>query len=357
MSKPSLLFLLLCLSSFSPLVAQLETIVTGLDVPNDVSVYNDALYITQLFGDELSRFDPDDPAATLETVLDIDGAFATHVLGNDIYLGTGVGLDAGIYRLSLLDANPTPILLADISSASGLVIKDSILYVTSDVELSVSSLDLRVEGAALETVASNLGGPSGIVAIGTDLYVTEFSLGQVAKIDLTDNSVTDYLTGLDRPNGITAKDGLLYIAENNRVFSVDPSEPEPSQTLVVDGLDQSRGIAFRGAELYIVQAIGVIGTGRVSRFILPIDLPGDSCQIAVGVDSLLGGAIGDAQLSRVFNNEEYSPNGEQVGTDCFSDNGSLEHTLWFRFTGDGGIYEVRTTTEGTSVPLDDTQIA
>ncbi|PHI19254.1 hypothetical protein CEQ90_13660 [Lewinellaceae bacterium SD302] len=352
------LLLFLCLSSLFTLNAQPDTVVTGLDAPSGISIYNDQLYITQSFTDEVSRFSLDLTYATVEAVASLDTPTGTFVLGNDLYVGNGVGVNAGIYRLNLLEANPDPIPVLEDIAVSGVYIRDSILYFSSQNEQSVYTFDLTDETAMPQLIASGLAQPSGLAISDNELFIAEFGNGQVSKLDLTDNSVSVFLTDFDRPYGLNIYGGLLYVSDNASINHVDPNATDPLKTLVVDGLEAARQMAFRGSELYVAQAIGFFGTGIVTRFLLPLELPGDSCQIALGIDSLLGGEIGVARDSRIFNNETYNAIGADQGTECFAGDGP-ERTIWYRFTGDGNTYEIRTNTTGADDPvgMGDTRIA
>ena len=97
----------------------------------------------------------------------------------------------------------------------------------------------------------------------------------------------------------------------------------------------------------------------------------DNCDAAVNIDDLLGGPIGEAQVSSEFSNDGATVEAEGVevttGFDCFGEpdgsgtDPSLENNIWFEFTGDGNTYFLETNdcngTAGEYIPDGDTQIA
>ncbi|WP_170067778.1 T9SS type A sorting domain-containing protein [Neolewinella xylanilytica] len=72
-------------------------------------------------------------------------------------------------------------------------------------------------------------------------------------------------------------------------------------------------------------------------------LAGDTCTTAMSIDSLFGGELDVMEYSRSYTNGAY-------GMDSLSDEDliayfgtdTLYHPVWFRFTGDGNIYHIRT---------------
>ena len=113
---------------------------------------------------------------------------------------------------------------------------------------------------------------------------------------------------------------------------------------------------------------------RYAADIVPADcgfeLPpvNDDCSASMDVNSLLGGAIGEAQVSTILTNENASSaNDPSNGFACFGEPDgsgsapSLENTVWFSFTGDGAAYTIETNNcNGTAtnyIPDGDTQMA
>ncbi len=95
----------------------------------------------------------------------------------------------------------------------------------------------------------------------------------------------------------------------------------------------------------------------------------DECLAAIALNDLLGGDIGEAMNSSQFSNDgaTVSSNDPTNGWECFGEPDgsgsapSLEHNVWFSFTGDGHTYLIETNNcNGTAedyIPSGDTQMA
>ncbi len=89
----------------------------------------------------------------------------------------------------------------------------------------------------------------------------------------------------------------------------------------------------------------------------------DDCGASLEVDALLGGPVGEPQVSTIFTNVDAGTSGDPAnGYACFGESeASLESTVWFTFTGDGAAYTIETNDcNGTAtnyIPEGDTQMA
>ncbi len=102
-------------------------------------------------------------------------------------------------------------------------------------------------------------------------------------------------------------------------------------------------------------------SGSVTIIVTVTPGANDACGGATSIDNLLGGSLNVPQVSTEFNNTGYTTAGDpSTGYDCFVDQGgpSLEHTLWYTFTGDGSKYRIRSVNCNNATPYnDDTQVA
>ena len=94
----------------------------------------------------------------------------------------------------------------------------------------------------------------------------------------------------------------------------------------------------------------------------------DECTASILVSSLMGGPIGEPQVSTIYTNVDAGTTGDPAnGYACFGepDGGgatpSIESTVWFKFIGDGAAYTIETNNcNGTAtnyIPEGDTQMA
>lgn len=73
-----------------------------------------------------------------------------------------------------------------------------------------------------------------------------------------------------------------------------------------------------------------------------VALPGDACADANDISSLFGQAFDEPQTSGIFDNTGYTAVDDPAdGYECFDD-GTLERTTWYSFTGDGNNYRIKT---------------
>ncbi|MCB0555541.1 MAG: T9SS type A sorting domain-containing protein, partial [Phaeodactylibacter sp.] len=72
-------------------------------------------------------------------------------------------------------------------------------------------------------------------------------------------------------------------------------------------------------------------------------LPADNaCGGANDISALFGQAPNELQTSGLYNNTGYtSADDPEAGYECFLDN-ALQKTVWFSFTGDGNMYQIKT---------------
>jgi len=91
-------------------------------------------------------------------------------------------------------------------------------------------------------------------------------------------------------------------------------------------------------------------------------LPEDNvCEGANDINSLFGGAVNTPMVSDLFDNTGHTSVGDPTaGFECLEENpGTLESTIWFSFTGDGGSYQIRSVNCTATNPIlgGDTQAA
>ena len=79
------------------------------------------------------------------------------------------------------------------------------------------------------------------------------------------------------------------------------------------------------------------------------DLDGEYCSNAIDIQTLFGHLLNEPQNSSTYNSEGYNGlNDPAFGQECLSDN----NTIWFKFTGDGFRYSVRSNDCSTKIFTD-----
>ncbi|MCB0635844.1 MAG: T9SS type A sorting domain-containing protein [Lewinella sp.] len=99
------------------------------------------------------------------------------------------------------------------------------------------------------------------------------------------------------------------------------------------------------------------GCGGMQSAIITVTnapLPNDVCTDALDINTLFGGAYNEPQTSGTQDNTGYNTEGDPAsGYECFYEP-SIEHTIWYSFTGDGNTYSIRSVACGAENPIPDT---
>lgn len=94
---------------------------------------------------------------------------------------------------------------------------------------------------------------------------------------------------------------------------------------------------------------GCIASATESITVNPVVPADNDCAGANDLTSLLGGTVNVAQTSSLYDNRAYNSTGDPAtGWDCFGEpdgtgtGPTLDKTMWFKFTGDGNVYRIKT---------------
>ncbi|MGJ8593808.1 MAG: T9SS type A sorting domain-containing protein [Aquaticitalea sp.] len=171
----------------SPVV---EVLFSGLDNVADVKVYNGFLYCSMVNPGKIAKFDL---SASSPTLIDVvpnpgSGVFGMEVYDDNLYFIRIEGASSVIYKLDLTDANADPIRFIDY---------------TTDFD---RPLNLRM--------------------IGSELYLPDFTLSKIFKIDLDQtNLVIEEVvsSGIVNPRDMVSWNQTIFISEsgNNRISTIN----------------------------------------------------------------------------------------------------------------------------------------
>lgn len=244
----------------------------------------------------------------------------------------------------------------------------TLLYVTNNRSGYISVIDVLSK-----RVIDSIEVPMDPVEIyehpaGGDIYVTCAESNVIIKIDQSTLKITDTLYTSGSPVSMAfSKDGsVMYVSNRfgNTVSEIDLEEFEIVGTISVGLFPNGIEVHPNGKLLYVFNMIGnsmnIIDLSTkeivdnvtlnyspysIGRFIslYPYIEKGDQCTDAFDVNNLLGQSVNVPQVSDTFNNTITSHfSGFSKGTNCFIDGDSINHTLWYNFTGDGNTYSIRT---------------
>lgn len=169
------------------------------------------------------------------------------------------------------------------------------------------------------------------------------------------SGVTDYIP--DGDTQIAIYSGICAIAT---VQACNEDGPDATVGNYEAGLEFTTEMG----QSYLMMVDGFAGAqGEFCLAFTRQALPNDNCAGAVNLNSLTGGAVNTPVTSGIFSNvgatstNDPNPNDEVAG--CWAGTPTTQQTVWFTFTGDGGMYFIETLDCGVSDYIDDgdTQMA
>ena len=240
------------------LKAQVTDVVTGLNFPQGMAIYNNEMYIAEFGGNQISKFNLSDPNPTVEVVVTgLNGPDALVVSGNYLFIAEYYG--DKISKIDLTDTNPSPITVVDIVAPQALAVKDGNLYISN---FSLYKIDINAANPVLTDVVPYINDPAMGLVIKDDLLYVSGYYGKVNKIDLSVSNPTavevvsglsGYLTGLE------ILGNNLFVAELNtsKISKIDISEVNPSP---IDFLTINSPHELRQFDNYLYISLPNVGT-------------------------------------------------------------------------------------------------
>ncbi len=111
-------------------------------------------------------------------------------------------------------------------------------------------------------LASGLGIPTGIAAVGSQLFVTSLS-GTVSEYTTAGTSEGVVVHGLNEPEGITASGSFLFVSNfGNGTIGEYSISGNPVSTALISGLDEPYGLTVSGNDLFVAN----LGNGTVGEY-------------------------------------------------------------------------------------------
>lgn len=160
-------------------------------------------------------------------------------------------LEKKVYRIDYTLTNPTIELVYQFTENPNFVyIKNDILFVGVENPYKTYKIDLNVDNFNTEFVA-NVAGP--MVQMDDDLYIGQYSVAKIVKINLTTSLKTDLLVGY-KPNFFAVCDDKLFFTSNytNALYKYDPS-CDILET-VLNNLNYASGIVMNEELLFICES-------------------------------------------------------------------------------------------------------
>lgn len=236
---------------------------TELSVPSDIAVYNETIYVADLFA--LRSIDGESGEVTTMAV-----NYAEHI---DLPINISVNEEhiltcswfAGSVQLLDRETGDNVVLAHGFSSPV-----DAIEEANGDwlvLEAGSGNL-LRATGpekAQRRTIAEGLRGAAAMAkGPGDSVYATIATDGKVVRIDTTTGEKTDIATDLELPEGIdVARDGRIFVAEvgKRRLLAIDPDSGK--STVIAKDLPVGLSGVFGMPRSYVPTGVAASQAGNI----------------------------------------------------------------------------------------------
>ncbi len=328
------------------------------------------------------KLDLSQPTPTPELLVNVPGAFGLTINGGFLYVSRA----GGVSRVDLSQPNPTPESIVTGLGNTRLCAFDGLdLYISDYSNGKIVKLAINQPVfSTLPTVCGNtapadLGGASPTGGVYSGPGVTDNGNGSTFAFDpAAAGGPGDYTVTYTLINGSTATSTVTVVAPPViGIFGFLTDITSPASLLPdpeagpAGGIYSGNGVlpgnifdaALAGAGVHLLtytytdtNGCSASGIGTIS-----VNLPGnDACSSASDLNSLFGAAYNVPQTSGLQDNTGYTSTGDPAVTSgCFFNNDSLQHTIWYTFTGDGNTYRIRSVQcNATNYITDgDTQVA
>lgn len=362
-------------------------VLTGITVGGMV-VKNNYLYFSNFIfpsgGDKIQKINLEDANPTPETIISgLGNPNGLTLNGNFLYASEySVGK---IVKIDLSMANPVAEVIASGLGRPSVTAFDGMdMYFSQESLNKVSKIEISQPSFSTQPLVctnntpNDLGGASPTGGTYSGPGVTDNGDGETFTFNpavaggpgtytitytaINGSMVTSMLTVAAAPVVTVPDDDTAPLYLEGTLFDGIPSGGVYSGPGVLPGNVFNAYLAGVGSHTITYTVTDANGcSGSDSGIINVIPDADDVCGGATPINNLLGGALNVPQVSREFNNTGYNAVGDPTtGIDCFVDPPapSLEHTVWYTFTGDGSTYRIRSVNCNNATPyLDDTQVA
>ncbi|WP_179345632.1 T9SS type A sorting domain-containing protein [Winogradskyella ursingii] len=214
--KQLLLFLSICLISFTNLSAQITDYVTG--VGNTVGIVQNetTLFIASVSDSKIYQVDLTQPNLVVEDFLnDVPFPSKMILIGEELYF-TSLSI-GGVAKVNTTASNPQyEIVVSGLNQPYGIDLKDNFIYVSLRSEGSIVKFDYTAPNPTVEPVVSGLGSFLSDITIHNDfLYMARGESNLVSRIDVTQSDL--FIEDIVTANGVLeveVQDNVLYYSSD-----------------------------------------------------------------------------------------------------------------------------------------------
>lgn len=371
-----------------------EVVVSGLKAPDGVTFSGNFLYISEFTGGRIVKIDVTQPNPTVETVASgLSGPSLTIFDGLSIYFGQSNGNVSRLTINALSFSPPAPVCVFESAGqrtgGSPLGGVYSGAFVTDNGDGQTFSFNGQAAGVGSHTVTYTFGNltATATITVGGTLATVSATSTNITCNGLSNGSATaSGSAGVSYfwSNGLTTASISNLAAGTYTVTATNEGGCSATATTIItdppvldvvatatSNTGSNNGTATvsvmggTGSYTYFWSNSGTTATitglapGTYTATVTDANgctqtatatvqqqsiLPGEGCSNALNINSLFGNTIGLPLVSSPYDNTgTNSDNDPSVDhATCFFESDSLQHTLWFNFTGNGNRYRIRT---------------
>jgi len=192
-------------------------------------------------------------AQLTEVISDIYQLTGIYKNDNLLYYGTHFG---DVWVKDLDSTNPPENKLQTNDWLTRILISNNTMYLSNDE--NISTIDISTDSLVITSTISGFSATVGLLIKDNYLYVADYDLNSVTKIDLSNpNTGRTILTEqVNGPHDIAIIGETLFIAEiaGNRISTLDLSQAEPELEILIEDINSPTGMIFPTENIILVSS-------------------------------------------------------------------------------------------------------
>ena len=251
-------FLTLLLFCYTIANSQVTNLLNGLNngITNLV-VFENNIYFSSFSNKTIYKYPVSGNGSQSPEVFRVLTSNPTQLLlhNSDLYIATEQG--SNIYKINLLATNPTLIEVSDIFGP--MVIKNNFLYVGQYLDSKIVKINLS-DGSKTDFLTGFK--PNYFNLQGDNLYFTSNTTNKLYKINLINNSLNIVLQNLNYVAGIVIENNICYLCESqaNRISYYDLNSNQFLNQVALPSSSWPNGITIHNNTIYFISTVA----GQVS---------------------------------------------------------------------------------------------
>ena len=239
-----------CLMAMTAMAQTTSTIATGFNFAYGLTFEGNELFISDQGAGSISKIDITQGTPSVNQVVSgLSSPRDMITIGSDLYVTTA----GGVFKIDLMSANPTAILVSQAANTRGLVQVGDYLYYGHLSLNEVCKIDLSAATPTPTTVVSNISKVAGLAVRNNRLFIARES-GTINEVDLSSSNPTaqTLVSGLNQPIGLILNGNFLYTSVASGLVSIDITLASPTGT-PIQGISffNPLGLDFKDGIMYV----------------------------------------------------------------------------------------------------------